>query len=78
MKHEIQDIDMKYEHDTMVMACKMAMATIHTVYDNNMDCSYIPEGDMRVVEKAMKVLCMAKDLLNEEPVKKTTGVGVIK
>lgn len=78
MKHEIQDIDMKYEHDTMVMACKMAMATIHSIYDEEKDSSYLTATDMQKVEKAMKVLCMAKDLLNEEPVKKTTGIGVVK
>lgn len=78
MKHEIQDIDMKYEHDTITMACKMAMATIHSIYDENMDCTHLTDVEMHKVEKAMKVLCMAKDLLNEEPVKKTTGVGVIK
>lgn len=78
MKHEIQDIGMQYEHDTVLMACRMAMATIHSIYDEEKDSSYLTTTDMQKVEKAMKVLCMAKDLLNEEPVKKTTGVGVVK
>lgn len=78
MKHEIQDIDMKYEHDTVVMACKMAMATIHSIYDENMDCTYLTDVEMHKVEKAMKVLCMAKDFLNENQEKKSIGLGVIK
>ena len=54
------------------------MATIHSIYDEEKDSSYLTSTDMQKVEKAMKVLCIAKDLLNEEPVKKTTGVGVVK
>lgn len=78
MKHTVNEINMSYMNDTVIMACKLAMATIHSIYDENMDCTYLTDVEMHKVEKAMKVLCMAKDLLNEEPVKKTTGVGVIK
>lgn len=78
MIHTIGEINMGYTRDTVTMACKMAVATIHSIYDDNKDASYLTDIDMHKVKNAMKVLCMAKDLLNQEPEKKTTGIGVVK
>lgn len=78
MKHTVNEINMSYMNDTTIMACKLAMATIHSIYDENMDSTYISDVEMHKVEKAMKVLCMAKDFLNGNQEKKAIGLGVIK
>ena len=60
--HLIKDIDFSYRDQTLEMACKMAMGTIHELYDSHMQTHYVDEYNMDKLYKAVKILAIANSL----------------
>lgn len=54
--HRIEEFTPDKMMDCILMAKKMAMATIHCIYDDHMDDTDLTMHDLERVEEALKIL----------------------
>lgn len=59
----MKDISEYSEHDCDMVkeqACKMAMATIHKIYEEYHDETSLPYEELHKVKKAVQIICLLK------------------